>query len=523
MIIGTAGHIDHGKSALVAALTGPPMDRLAEERRRGITIDLNFAPLALGDGTRRPGSWTCRATRTSCAPWWPAPRASTSRCWSSPPTRASCRRPLEHLAVLEQLGVPAGIPVVTKADLVEPDWLELVLAEVAERLARLAGRVRAADGGVGPDRARASTSLRARLAAHAAAGSSPGPAPICSGCRWTGRSRSRAWGRSSPGPPGRGASPWATRSCCCPSGTPGRVRSIESYGADARAERARRAHRRRARRGRSATTAQRGTWLVAADAPWAAGAGPRRGAARSSPTRPARSTPRARVRVHLGTAEVMARVHPAGADRAGRDGDWPGSRWRSRWWPAAGDRFVLRSYSPVTTIGGGRVLDPSPPRRRSGLARAGSASEDPASALRGAARAPARRRARRRAADPAGPPAGRGGWRWPGPTPGARLVGELWVREATLARRSARAALSQLKALPPRPAQRPRACRSRRFGTAFARRTPLVERGAGRPCRGRAGSGVGDGVAALVRLRAPGRGRRCGDRSRRPHSGGGRA
>ena len=51
MIVGTAGHIDHGKSALVEALTGRAMDRLAEERRRGITIDLNFAPLQLGGGT----------------------------------------------------------------------------------------------------------------------------------------------------------------------------------------------------------------------------------------------------------------------------------------------------------------------------------------------------------------------------------------------------------------------------------------------------------------------------------------
>ena len=50
MIVGTAGHIDHGKSAVVTALTGKPMDRLAEERRRGITIDLNFAPLDLGPG-----------------------------------------------------------------------------------------------------------------------------------------------------------------------------------------------------------------------------------------------------------------------------------------------------------------------------------------------------------------------------------------------------------------------------------------------------------------------------------------
>ena len=50
MIIGTAGHIDHGKSTLVTALTGRPMDRLAEERRREITIELNFAPLELTSG-----------------------------------------------------------------------------------------------------------------------------------------------------------------------------------------------------------------------------------------------------------------------------------------------------------------------------------------------------------------------------------------------------------------------------------------------------------------------------------------
>ena len=79
MIIGTAGHIDHGKSALVAALTGRPMDRLAEEKRRGITIDLNFAPLQLPRWLRWRASSTCPATRISCGRWWPAPRASTWR------------------------------------------------------------------------------------------------------------------------------------------------------------------------------------------------------------------------------------------------------------------------------------------------------------------------------------------------------------------------------------------------------------------------------------------------------------
>ena len=109
MIIGTAGHIDHGKSALVAALTGRPMDRLAEERRRGITIDLNFAPLPLGGG-RWPEWWTCPATRTSCARWWRGPRGSTSRCWSSPRTRESCRRRSSTSRCWSSLASPQAFP-----------------------------------------------------------------------------------------------------------------------------------------------------------------------------------------------------------------------------------------------------------------------------------------------------------------------------------------------------------------------------------------------------------------------------
>ena len=123
MIIGTAGHIDHGKSALVTAPTGRAVDRLAEEKRRGITIDLNFAPLDLpglppAGIVDVPGHEDLIRTMVAGATGVDlvllvidlseGPRPQTE----------------EHLAILEQLRVPAGIPVFTKADLVEADWAE---------------------------------------------------------------------------------------------------------------------------------------------------------------------------------------------------------------------------------------------------------------------------------------------------------------------------------------------------------------------------------------------------------------
>ena len=123
MIIGTAGHIDHGKSALVSALSGRPMDRLEEERRRGITIDLNFAPLPLPGGRVAgvvdvPGHEDFVRTMVAGASGIDVALLVIAADEGFMP------QTIEHLAVLEHLGVPAAIPVVTKADLVEPDWLE---------------------------------------------------------------------------------------------------------------------------------------------------------------------------------------------------------------------------------------------------------------------------------------------------------------------------------------------------------------------------------------------------------------
>ena len=133
MIIGTAGHIDHGKSALVTALTGRPMDRLLEEKRRGITIDLNFAPL-LFDGLPPagivdvPGHEDFVRTMVAGASGIDLVLLVVDAAQGPQP------QTWEHLAIVEQLGVPRGIPVITKADLADPEWVELVGAELTDRL-----------------------------------------------------------------------------------------------------------------------------------------------------------------------------------------------------------------------------------------------------------------------------------------------------------------------------------------------------------------------------------------------------
>ena len=79
LTVGTAGHIDHGKTTLVEALTGKNTDRLPRSSERGISIDLGYAPLELPDGTQLSSS-TCPGTSASCARWSPARPASTSSC-----------------------------------------------------------------------------------------------------------------------------------------------------------------------------------------------------------------------------------------------------------------------------------------------------------------------------------------------------------------------------------------------------------------------------------------------------------
>jgi selenocysteine-specific elongation factor len=134
-VIGTAGHIDHGKSTLVKALTGIDPDRLREEKERGMTIDLGFAWVKLPSGrdvsiVDVPGHE--RFIRNMLAGVGGIDLALLVIAADEgimPQTE-------EHLSILELLRVKRAVIALTKKDLVEPDWLELVRADVADRLAR---------------------------------------------------------------------------------------------------------------------------------------------------------------------------------------------------------------------------------------------------------------------------------------------------------------------------------------------------------------------------------------------------
>ena len=132
-VVGTAGHIDHGKSTLIHALTGIDPDRLAEEKRRGMTIDLGFAYLTLPSGrlvgiVDVPGH--ARFVRNMLA----GVHGLDAVLLVVAADEGVMPQTAEHLEIVHLLEIKRGLVVLTKTDLVEPDWLELVWAEVSERL-----------------------------------------------------------------------------------------------------------------------------------------------------------------------------------------------------------------------------------------------------------------------------------------------------------------------------------------------------------------------------------------------------
>jgi len=133
VILGTAGHIDHGKSTLVTALTGIDPDRLAEEKRRGMTIDLGFANMRLPSGRRIgivdvPGH--ARFIRNMLA----GAHGIDAVLLVVAADEGVMPQTREHLEIVDLLEVRHGVVALTKVDLVEDAWRELVEAEVAEAL-----------------------------------------------------------------------------------------------------------------------------------------------------------------------------------------------------------------------------------------------------------------------------------------------------------------------------------------------------------------------------------------------------
>jgi selenocysteine-specific elongation factor len=373
-VVGTAGHIDHGKTALVKALTGVDTDRWEEEKRRGITIDLGFAPLPLPNGVKAsvvdvPGhegfvkNMLAGATGIDVALLVVAADEGIM-----PQTE-------EHLAIVELLGVRRGIPVLTKRDLVDDEWLGLVRTEVAERLSHSRVRWRSpiavsAARGEGLDELRNALvevvdNLRARPTDDLfrlpidRVFALPGAGTVVTGSTWSGSIAAGASVR------------------LLPLDKEARVRSIQVHSEDAQ----------QAAPGRRTALALVGVNKEELERGHVAVTGPGWAATSSLDVAlellPGVKKPlviRSRIRVHLGTAEVLARVAQV---RAIAPGETELARLLLERPLVArgGDRFVVRSFSPVTTIGGGVVLDPFPPHRPRVSERGLSLEQAPAARL----------------------------------------------------------------------------------------------------------------------------------------------
>lgn len=355
MIIGTAGHIDHGKTSLVRALTGVDTDRLPAEKARGITIELGFAPITLGDVQASvvdvPGHEAFVRTMVAGAVGIDVALLVVAADDGVRPQTQ------EHLAILRLLGVQRGVVAITKCDRVDAARVAVVTAEVQQLIASVHADLASAPmvpvsvvTGEGVETLRntlRSVSDIVRRRGDDALVRLPidrvlsvtGTGTVVTGTLWSGEIRV-----SDALQLGLGA-------------TPVRVRAVQRHGVAVEVGRAgeRLAI---ALSGVDRSDVERGDLLVGGDG-W-------------RPTTVLRAnvellpqvtddlTARTRVRVHLGTREVGARIVARGGVRAS-SGLVPARVVLDAPVIArAGDRLVIRRASPAGTIGGGIVTDAAP-------------------------------------------------------------------------------------------------------------------------------------------------------------------
>jgi selenocysteine-specific elongation factor len=345
LTLGTAGHIDHGKTALIHALTGVDTDRLPEERARGISIELGYARLVLPSGRQLsvvdvPGHE--RLVRTMVAGATGIDLFLMTIAADDgvmPQTR-------EHAAVLSALHVDTGVVAVTKSDLADP---EIALLEASELLPSAEAVAVSARTGEGLDDLRAALERACDAVGSRADGSAParlhvdrvftirGAGTVVTGTLWSGQI-------------GRG-----DELDVLPEGRRVRVRGVQVH--DRPVDRAAAGQRVAVNlTGVAVGELARGDVLIAPDA----GLRPSYRIDAELEFGQEEPQPGDRVQIHHGTREAPARLA------------WLGGRfWQVRLEqpivPAAGDRLVVRQVAPPDTLGGGRVLDPLP--RRHGPSR----------------------------------------------------------------------------------------------------------------------------------------------------------
>lgn len=357
VVIGTAGHVDHGKTSLVRALTGVETDRWREERERGLTIDIGFAPLSLAADIETgvvdvPGhedflkNMLAGATGIDLLLLVVAADEGPM-----PQTR-------EHLAIARLLGVSRGVVALTKADRVDEDWLGLAEETTRELLEEngCAGwpivpvSSTTGDGldDLADALARASEELEPREVRDLfrmpvdRSFSVHGTGTVVTGTVWSGAVQS------------------GDRVRVLPGDHSSRVRSLEVHG-DSRAGVAAGRRCALALVGVDAKAAPRGAVLVT-DGSWVPVT--RVGVRIETLSRPGRVIEHfQRVRVYVGTRETMARVITlGGATIEPGDSAWAVLVLEEPLVARVRDRGILRFYSPVTTIGGVRICELDPPR-----------------------------------------------------------------------------------------------------------------------------------------------------------------
>jgi len=358
VVIGTAGHIDHGKTALVRRLTGIDTDRLKEEKERGISIDLGFAHRVLPSGRRIaivdvPGherfvkNMLAGATGIDLVLLVIAADEGVM-----PQTR-------EHLAIVDLLRVSRGVVALTKSDLVDPETLGVVRAEAEELLAPTALRgipivAVSATTGAGMDELIAALEAAvAQTPGRSSAGTArlpidrvfpvEGIGTVVTGTLWSGAVR-----------PGDALE-------LLPSGEAVRVRQVQVH--DTTVEEAQAGQRvALAIHGVSRERVARGDWLATPGRFHPSHLLDVRLELLASAPKPLGS--RSRLRCHLGASEILGRAVLFERETlAPGESCWAQLRLEAPATSSAGDRIVIRSYSPAITIAGATVVDPTPAKR----------------------------------------------------------------------------------------------------------------------------------------------------------------
>jgi selenocysteine-specific elongation factor len=359
IIVGTAGHIDHGKTALVRALTGIDADRLPEEKRRGITIDIGFADLDLGEVrigfVDVPGHERFVKNMLAGAHGIDLVALVIAADESvMPQTR-------EHFDICRLLGVTNGLIVLTKKDLVDNELLQLARAE-AEDLVKgsfLEGApVVAVSSRTGDGIVELKDILR-ELGTKAPARSEHFVARLPIDRAFT----MKGFGAVVTGTLIAGEINEGDELDLLPAGIRTRVRGVQVHGQPVKQASA--GQRNAVNLGGIDTAAiERGMVLSQVGRLRTTQVVNASVQVLKAATRALRS--RQRVRIHLGAAEVLSRVRVLEEDgeiKAGHAG-FAQFRFESPLAGVLGDRFIIRSYSPQATIGGGLILDPFAAKHR---------------------------------------------------------------------------------------------------------------------------------------------------------------